>query len=328
MSKTETESVESLKPLKFPRTLQEAVIYFADPDVALRFTAQMWWGENGPTCPRCSSHKHTFLQSRRVWQCKECRKQYSVKVGTIFEDSPLGLDKWLVAIWLLVNAKNGISSYELARSIGVRQVTGWYMLHRIRLLMDTGTMEKKKLSGTVEADETYIGGKISNMHKEKREKMPKGRGTVGKAIVMGILERGTEGKLSSVRTKVVQDIKRKTLHEEVRTNVESGSNVYTDSLKSYEGLSSDYVHEWIDHAEKYVEGVVHTNGLENYWSLLKRTIRGTYTHIDPEHLFRYLDEQAYRFNERKATDGERFVSVAKTVEGKRLKYKELIGKIK
>lgn len=319
-----TSSPESSESLQFPKTLQEAIVYFSDPDVALEFTVKMRWGTSGPTCPRCSSTRHTFLKSRRVWQCKECRKQYSVKVGTIFEDSPLKLDKWLVAIWLLVNAKNGISSYELSRSIGVTQTTAWYMTHRIRLIMDTGTMETAKLKGLIEADETYVGGRLSNMHKDKRDKKPKGRGTVGKAIVMGILERGDQGKLSNVRTKVVKDIRTETLHSEIHSHVEPGSQLYTDSLASYQGLDADFVHQWVDHAERYVEGAIHTNGLENYWSLLKRTIRGTYTHIDPEHLFRYLAEQAYRFNRRKESDGERFVSLAGGIEGKRIQYKELI----
>ncbi len=311
-------------PLKFPKTLQEAITYFADPDVALRFTTRMRWGTEGPRCPRCYSYEYSFVRTRRLWQCRVCRKQYSVKVGTIFEDSALGLDKWLAGIWLLLSAKNGISSYELSRALGVHQTTAWYMGHRIRWLLNTGSMELDKLRGFIEADETYIGGKLSNMHKDKRVKFPKGRGTVGKAIVMGILERGSEGKLSHVRAKVINDIQRKTLHDQVKANVEAGSRVFTDSLASYQGLDADYIHQWIDHAEKYVDGLIYTNGLENFWSLLKRTIRGTYTHINPEHLFRYLDEQAYRFNTRKEKDGERFIAVMQMLEGKRLMYKDLI----
>ncbi|MEO6046235.1 MAG: IS1595 family transposase [Candidatus Kapaibacterium sp.] len=241
------------------------------------------------------------------------------------EESPLGLDIWFTAMWLLANAKNGISSYELHRALGITQKSAWFVLHRVRLALNAGSFEKK-LTGIVESDESYIGGRISNMHKDKKEKMPKGRGTVGKAIVMGVLERGDAGKLSSVRAKVIQDIRRETLHGEIRSNVEEGSSIFTDSLASYQGLEADYVHKFVDHAVQYVDGVVHTNGLENFWSLLKRTVRGTYTHIDADHLFRYLDEQAYRFNNRKDDDQGRFVKALGSVTGKRLTYKELIGK--
>jgi transposase-like protein len=232
------------------------------------------------------------------------------------EDSAIGLDKWMCAIWFIANAKNGISSYEIHRALGVTQKTAWFLLHRIRLAMQEGTIDK--LSGTVEADETYIGGKARNMHKDKRK--VKGRGAVGKAIVMGLLERG-----GKVRTKVLKDTKKKTLHKEVKESVQTGSNLFTDAFKSYTGLSEEYVHKFVDHAVSYVEGHVHTNGLENFWALLKRTIGGTYVSVEPFHLFRYLDEQSFRFNERKGTDADRFLRVASSITGKRLTYKGLIA---
>jgi transposase-like protein len=302
-----------------PQTLLETIRYFSDLDVATGFFAKLRWPD-GPVCPRCGLVKdHYYTKPRRLWQCKSCKKQFSVKVGTIFEDSPIGMDKWLPAMWMLVNCKNGVSSYELSRALGVTQKTAWFMLHRLRLAMQTGTFEK--LSGEVEADETFIGGKARNMHKSKREQKVKGRGSSGKVAVMGLLERHGE-----VRTKVVPDIKRRTLQVEVRENVEPGSEVYTDALKSYEGLDPEYIHQVVDHAEKYAEGKVHVNGLENFWSLLKRCFHGTYVSVEPFHLFRYLDEQAFRFNEREGQDADRFKKALESVAGQRLTYSELTGK--
>jgi hypothetical protein len=235
------------------------------------------------------------------------------------------MDKWLIAVWLIVNCKNGISSYEVARALGITQKSAWFLLHRVRLAMQTGTF--RKLSGEVEVDETFIGGKARNMHKSKRERVIKGRGAVGKSIVIGVLERGSEDAASKIRTKVIPNTRKQTVQTEVRENVEPGSLVCTDALPSYEGLAPDYVHEAVDHAVEYVRnGGVHTNGLENYWSLLKRCIRGTYVSVEPFHLFRYLDEETFRFNERKDNDGGRFAQVAGNIGGKRLTYKRLTGK--
>lgn len=306
-------------PAKQPKTLLEAIRYFADLDVATEFTARLRWPD-GPVCPKCGvlDEKHYYLKTRRVWKCRACKKQFSVKVGTIFEDSAIGLDKWLPAVWLIANCKNGISSYELAKDLGVTQKTGWFMLHRIRLAMQTGTFEK--LSGQVEADETFIGGKARNMHKSKRKEKITGRGSSGKVAVMGLLER--HGK---VKTKIVPDTTSRTLQVEVRENVEPGSEVHTDALRSYRGLDPEYVHNVVDHAERYVDGHVHTNGLENFWSLLKRGIKGTYVSVEPYHLFRYLDEQAFRFNEREGKDADRFAKTLGSVSGRRLTYLELTG---
>jgi transposase-like protein len=306
-----------------PKTLVQAIRFFSNLDTCLNYLIPIRW-PNGITCPHCGSKAHSFIASRRIWRCGECKKQFSIKIGTVMEDSPLGLDKWLTGIWLIANAKNGISSWEVHRALGITQKTAWFLLHRIRLAMQTGSFGK--LSGEVEVDETFIGGKARNMHADKREEKIHGRGSVGKAIVIGLLERGGE-----VRTKVIPNTKKKTVQAEVHEHVEPGALVCTDALASYEGLDKDFVHEAVDHAIEYVRGNVHTNGLENYWSLLKRCIRGTYVSVEPFHLFRYLDEEAFRFNERKhdddtvKLDSERFVDVASGIAGKRLTYKKLTG---
>ncbi len=306
-------------PANEPKSLLEAVRYFSDLDVATQYFASLRWPD-GPVCPRCGLVKdHYYTKPRRLWQCKGCKKQFSVKVGTIFEDSPIGMDKWLPAMWMLISDKNGKSSYELGRDLGVQQKTAWFMLHRIRLAMQTGTFEK--LAGEVEADETFIGGKARNMHKSKREQKIQGRGSSGKVAVMGLLERHGE-----VRTKVVPDTKSRTLQVEVRENVMPGSEIHTDALKSYRGLDPEYIHNVVDHAERYVDGHVHTNGLENFWSLLKRSLKGTYVSVEPFHLFRYLDEQAFRFNERGGEDLDRFKKVLGSVDGRRLTFAALTGK--
>lgn len=303
-----------------PKTLQQAIVYFADPDNCLNYLVARRW-PNGVTCPRCGSDKVTFMASRRVWQCKtrHPKSQFSVKVGTIFEDSPIGLDKWLCAMWMLANCKNGNSSWELHRTLGVTQKSAWFMLQRIRLALqgeDSG-----KLSGQVEVDETYIGGLARNMHRSEHSRKVTGTGGKGKVAVMGLLER--DGK---VRAKVIADATQLTLHAEVRSNVEAGAELFTDGWKSYSGLHQDYVHQVIDHAEKYVDGQIHTNGIENFWSLLKRGLKGTYVSVEPFHLFRYLDEQTFRFNNRKADDARRFHLAVSQIVGKRLTYAEVTGK--
>ena len=310
---------------ELPNSLLEAVRYFSDPDVCRDFVAELRW-PNGVSCPRegCGSEKVHFIESRKIWRCNACKRQFSVKVGTIFEDSPIGLEKWLPAIWMLTCAKQGVSSYQMARALGVTQKTAWFLDHRIRLAIKTESF-LKPISGEVEVDETFIGGKARFMHKDKRADKIKGTGTIGKTAVLGLLERhGPEGH-STVRASVVSSRRRHTLVPEVRKNVAFGSEVFTDALPSYASLKADYNHQVIDHAEKYVDGKIHTNGVENYWSLLKRAIKGTYVSVEPFHLFRYLDEEAFRFNSREMSDSERFRLAVGAIEGKRVTYKELIN---
>jgi transposase-like protein len=306
------------KQTNFPKTLQEAIKYFSDPDTCVTFMAMLRWPD-GVACPICEGKAVSYLSTRRLWKCKACKKQFSVKVGTVMEDSPISLDKWLCAIWLIANAKNGISSCEIHRALGVTQKTAWFLLHRIRLAMQNGTFEK--MSGQVEVDETYIGGLARNMHRDKRDKKIHGTGGSGKVAVMGLLERN-----GKVRAKVIADATQATLHGEVKQHIENGAELFTDGWKGYSGLHTDYVHQVINHAEKYVDGQIHTNGIENFWSLLKRGIKGTYVSVEPFHLFRYLDEQTFRFNARKVKDADRFIQTVKQITGKRLTYDELTGK--
>ena len=293
--------------------LMEAIQYFSDPLVCLDAVAKAKWIKGAPVCPRCTCTRVSFIQSRMLWTCLGCRKQFSVKVGTIFEDSPIGLAKWLVTMWMLANCKNGVSSYEIARAVRVTQRTAWFMLHRIRYAQHHGGINK--MSGIVEADETFIGGKARFMHADRRAEKITGRGPEGKAIVFGLLDRET----GKAHTTVVSTRRKAELQKHVRANVQAGSELHTDALKSYDGLD-EYTHKVVDHAETYVKGNVHTNGLENFWSLLKRAIRGTYVSVEPFHLFRYLDEQTFRYNERKATDCERFAMVLGSIAGKRLTW--------
>ena len=304
-----------------PKTLQEAIIYFSDPDNCREYLVTRRW-PMGVMCPRCGSENVLFLEKYNRWHCREKHPapQFTLKTGSIMEDSPIGLDKWLMAMWMVVNCKNGISSYEIHRAIGVTQKSAWFMNHRIRLAF--GLEPDEKLSGHVEADETFIGGKARNMHASKRERRITGTGGKDKTAVMGILERG-----GNVRAIVVPNRKKKSLQGEVRKHVEAGAALYTDFLLSYEGLGSDYHHQVVDHAVQYVDGKIHTNGLENFWSLLKRGISGTYISVEPFHLFRYLDEQVYRYNNRKMTDGERFDLAVQGIVGKRLTFAELTGKV-
>jgi transposase-like protein len=308
-----------------PRTLLEAVRFFASPENCREYLVARRW-TNGVTCPTCGSKAVYFDRSRNGWECKtrHAQRKFTLKTGTIFEDSPLGFNKWLPAVWMIANCKNGVSSWELHRALGVTQKTAWFMLHRIRLAMqdsDTGG----KLGGDVEVDETFIGGKARNMHKARHDRAIKGTGGKGKVAVMGLLDRHGKNGQSTIRLNVRKRLHKASLQGTVREHVESGSNVYTDSFKSYIGLESDYVHGVIDHAEKYVDGQIHTNGCENFWSLLKRGLNGTYIAVEPFHLFRYLDEQAFRFNFRRDTDADRFSEVVTNIVGRRLTYAELIA---
>jgi transposase-like protein len=314
--------------METPKTLQAAIEFFSDADRAQSYFVDLRW-PNGVTCPTCNRPNPTYLANQRRWQCagRHPLRQFSAKNGTIFEDSPIALKSWLLAVWQISNCKNGVSSYELARAIGVTQKTAWFMNHRIRLAMQGEN--GGQLGGEVEVDETYIGGKARNMNRSQRKRNLAGAGKknawAGKVAVMGLLQRHPEKGKSKVRTQTLDTIRTYRLNQEVSKNVEDGATVYTDALASYRPLSLYYQHLVIDHAEKYVDGQIHTNGLENYWSLLKRTIRGTYVSVEPFHLFRYLDEQAFRFNERTGNDADRFVETLKHVTGRRITFEKLIG---
>jgi transposase-like protein len=310
-----------------PKTLREAILFFADYENCRKAVEAIRWPDGVVRCPTCDSDHVTYLASQRRWKCyaKHAKPQFSLKVGTIFEDSAVGFEKWLPALWLLTNCKNGISSYELSKALGVTQKTAWFMLSRLRLALQAET--GGKLDGRIEADETFIGGKARNMHAAKRKRLgiSQSRSMIGKVAVMGLLARHGKGD-SSVRLQVVETRRKHHLERTIDEHVERGSHLYTDSLRSYDRMAArGYVHQVIDHAETYVDGQVHTNGLENFWSLLKRAIKGTYVSVEPFHLFRYLDEQSFRFNNRKDSDAMRFVAALKGIIGKLLTYTALTG---
>lgn len=304
-----------------PDNLRDAILWFSEFEHCRQFMMELRWPDGIVKCPQCGSDHVTYLAKNRIWKCyaKHPRPTFSLKTGTIFEDSPLALEKWLVVAWMVVSCKNGISSYEIHRGLKVTQKTAWFMLHRVRLAMQDGGF--CKLGGEVEVDETFIGGKSRNMHAKKRKEVITGTGGKDKTMVLGMVERG-----GTVRTMVVDKRTKKELQKQVRDHVEAGSAIFSDELKSYEGLGVDYQHSVINHAVQYVNENVHTNTMENFWSLLKRGLQGTYISVEPFHLFRYLDEQAFRYNNRKMTDPERFSIVMKQIVGRRVTYKQLTGK--
>jgi transposase-like protein len=324
-----------------PKTFQEAILYFADRNRCIDYLALRRWPDGRPVCPVCGRNDVKFLATQGRWQCKAVHhhRQFSVKVGTVMEDSAIPLEKWLPAIWSIVNDKNGISSWELHRALGVTQKSAWFMLHRIRLGMSLqrkgfGSAARPKMGdggkgGTaVEVDETFIGGQKKNMHKDKKVRYEARGGAFGKTIVQGLLDRDAR----EVRAKVVPDVRRETLQNEILKNVKYGTKIYTDSAVAYEqGMQWRFVHEMVDKSETYVRGQVHVNGMENFWSLLKRTLKGTYVAVEPFHLDRYLDEQIFRYNNRATkenplTDADRFSLALTQIANKRLTYAELTGK--
>jgi transposase-like protein len=317
--------------METPKTLQAAIQHFSDYENCRKFMVGVRWLDEIVRCPRCNSDKVTYLAKARLYRCygDHPKQKFSLKVGTVFEDSPIALEKWLPAVWLVVNCKNGISSYELHRALGVTQKSAWFMLHRIRLAMQSKSFVKIGGSGSeVEVDETFIGGKARNMHKAK--KVGKGyrhRGIINKTVVMGILERG-----GKVATKIIGERDVDTLQGHVRASVGKGASIFTDEWRPYRGLSDEYIHQIINHAEKYVDGRVHTNGIENFWSLLKRGLAGTYVSVEPFHLFRYLDEQVFRYNNRATkdnplNDADRFHLAMTQIAGRRLTLSEVTGKV-
>ena len=301
--------------IKEPKSLQEAIAYFSDPECVFVYAVNLRWPGKKITCPRCGGDEHSFIRTRLMWWCKGCKKQFSVKVGTIFEDSPLGMDKWMTAFWMVVNCKNGVSSAEMARTLKITQKSAWFMLHRVREVIKNNSVAKLGgTGGAVESDETFIGPNPRKMHKDRRVKLAAIRSQhrlgdmyLGKTAVHGMLDRDAR----EIRCKVIPNIRRETLQNEILNNIELGGRLYTDEWAGYMGLEKTFVHEVVQHAKEYVRGQVHTNGLENFWSLFKRNLRGTYVSVEPFHLDRYLDEQIFRYNNRgdrknKVTDSERF----------------------
>ena len=220
--------------MKSPKTLQQAIVYFSDPQRCFEYAKKLRWPDDKVVCPRCSSEENYFIKTRRLWLCRGCDKQFTLKVGTIFEDSPLSLDKWMTGFWMLCNCKNGVSSMEIHRTLGITQKSAWFMLQRLRLAMQD-SFYTTKLGGKgheVEVDETFIGGKARNMHKSRKAKLT-GRIDDDKAVVVGFMERG-----GRVRTQIVQQRRKYNMQPLVREHVQAGAALYTDALKSYIGLDN------------------------------------------------------------------------------------------
>jgi transposase-like protein len=275
-----------------PKTLQQATVYFNDPADCREYLMARRWPD-GVICPNCGSAKVTFSVKHNRWQCgsHHAKRQFTIKTGTIFEDSPLGLDKWLIAMWMVINCKNGVSSYEIGRDLGITQKSAWFILHRLREIMqDT---DSPKLSGEIEADETLVGGKVKNMHhRSKRHIQATNDSQRRKTVVLGLLQR--DGR---VRAAVAPNRRKHAVHSNVIANVEAGSTLYTDEYKGYDDLPG-FSREVINLMQAYVRGHVSTNQIENFWSVLKRSLKGTYISVDPAHLQAYVNEQIFRFNNR------------------------------
>jgi len=302
--------------------------HYSDEESARTFFEKMRW-PNGPVCAHCSCDQVYRLTPKEgskrpgrkgLLKCKECRKQFTVTKGTIFEDSHIPLHKWLLAIHLLCSSKKGMSAHQIHRMLGITYKSAWFMMHRIRYSMTQEPLASK-LQGTVEMDETYVGGKFKNMHASKREEM-KSRHGFGKAPVVTLVERG-----GNVRSFPVENVTSVNLKEIVKRNVQQQSNLFTDGSSPYFLVEKDYNHESVNHSVgEYVRNSVHTNTVEGYFSLLKRGIIGTYHHVSTTHLHRYTTEFDFRYNRRKTKDGERTVDAIKSAEGKRLYYKEPVQK--
>jgi len=326
--------------MESPKTLQQAIQFFIEFENCRQFMIAVRWLDGKVRCPYCDSEKVTYLEKARLYRCygDHPKQKFSLKIGTVFEDSPIPLDKWLPAVWMLVNCRNGVSSYEIHRALGVTQKSAWFMLHRIRLAVQSGSFRKLGGPGNeVEADEAFVGGKAQNMHGKRRAALRNARNSclhgdtrlIGKAAVMGVLDREQR----KVRAAVVPNINRETLQAEILNHIEHGSKIYTDEASLYRSVPKEYTHAFVNHMEKYVDGRVHANGMENFWSLLKRGLHGTYVAVEPFHLFRYVDEQVFRYNHRKdengnkLSDADRFKVALSQIAGKRLTFAEVTGKV-
>jgi transposase-like protein len=306
-----------LTPLLEFKNLKDLMTQLADEKVCREYVEQMRWGGN-PVCPYCGKTKPYKFKTAKRYRCsnRNCRQNFSVTVGTIFENSKIGLATWLAAIYVLTGHKKGISSHQLARDLGVTQKTAWFINHRIRLIMDIPDPEP--LNSVVEIDETYVGGKLSKMNR-KRRKAWQELGVDNKIPVMGLVQRGGRAKLLVIGNRPFKEV--------IRENVDNTATVYTDAHSGYELLNQEYAaHEAVNHSiQEYRRGEAYTNTVEGFFSLFKRTIHGTYHQISPKHLHRYCAETTYRFNSRKIKDAERFKRTISNVEG-RLKYKNLTEK--
>lgn len=297
-------------------SLFELLDYFNTEEKCIDYLAKVKWN-GGVECPYCANDKaYRLTTGRKNWKCSKCRKQFSVRVGTMFEDSRISLRKWFVAIYLIAAHKKGISSHQLAKDIKVTQKTAWFMLSRIRTSFEP---TKEVFTNTVEIDESWYGGLEKNKHMNKRTKGTQGRSAKTKTPILGILER--DGKVYALP---VADTKAKTIIPIIKEKIVKGGTVYTDEWKSYRTLATDYDHQFIKHsAHQYVDGAIHTNNIENFWSLLKRGINGIYHHVSDKHLAKYVNEYTFRYNNRKMTDGSKFdVCIANATQ--KITYKSLI----
>lgn len=291
---------------------------FPDELSAIKHFEGIRW-KGGAYCPHCESTKIYHFADQKTHKCGDCRKRFSIKVGTIFEDSKIGLQKWFMAIWLITSHKKGIASTQLAKDISVTQKTAWFMLHRLRCAAQTKSFNRP-LDGTVEADETFVGGKEKNKHNHK--KLNQGRGAVGKTPVLGIKSRDGE-----VRFEKIKDLTGPVAKDMIRRNVKAGATLLTDEARVYRGLDGEYNHYTVNHrAGEYVRWYFfHTNTIESAWALLKRQIIGIHHFVSAKHLQRYLDEMMFRQNRRDVGEGDRVNMLLHAASGKRLLYKELIA---
>jgi transposase-like protein len=300
------------------KTLKDLMNHFNDESVCRAYMEEMRWRGN-VICPFCNASKPYKLRDGKTYRCKDktCRKDFTVTIKTVFENSKVKLSTWLSALYVLTGHKKGISSHQLARDLGITQKTAWFVNHRLRLILNEP--EPKPLENIVEIDETYVGGKFENMNRGRRKKWQE-KGTDNKVPVMGLLQRDGKARLTVIGAKTFKDI--------VRDNVDNKALVITDSHLSYIGLSNEYAgHESVNHSiQEYKRGIVHTNSVEGFFSLFKRTIFGTYHAVSPKHLHRYCAESSYRFNFRKIKDADRFRMAISSTKG-RLKYKNLIEKV-